>query len=61
MGFVSGQADYWLSGGVLLLGVEGPRPHARGPAAPQFAVAEGPSAGGGLVVVPRRPRWRGRE
>jgi len=27
-GFVLGQADDWLSGGVLPLGVEGPRPDA---------------------------------
>lgn len=42
---VFGQADDWLPGGVLLLGVEGPRPHARGPAELQLARAERPSAG----------------
>jgi len=34
MGFVLGQPGNWLSGGLLLLGVEGPRPDACGPAAP---------------------------
>ena len=34
IGFVVGQAGNGLSGGVLALGVEGPRPDARGPAAP---------------------------
>lgn len=33
LGFVLGQGGNWLSGGVLLLGVEGSRPDACGPAA----------------------------
>ena len=50
MGFALGQAGDWLPGGVLLLGVEGPRPDACGPAKLQFARTEWLSAGGGVRV-----------
>lgn len=48
MGFALAQPDDWLPGSVLLLGVEGARPHACGPAALQFSEAERPPAGGGV-------------